>query len=292
MNSAKINGKTKIVGLFGYPVEHTFSPLMHNSAFEALKLDYVYVPFPVAPENLAQGVEALRALGLQGVNVTIPHKEAVMEYLDEISPQAKLIGAVNTIVHREGKLIGYNTDGPGFVKSLEEETGTCMRDKSLVIIGAGGAARAVAIQSALAGARKISLVNRNPARADSIAESIQASGKDCLVETFALADKLWQRSLPETNILVDTSPIGMHPHTQVAPIISPELLSANLLVCDLVYNPQDTVLLQAARASGAKTWGGLGMLIHQGALAFELWTGQKAPLEVMEKAVQDYLSQG
>lgn len=285
----EIDGKTKIVGLFGYPVEHTFSPLMHNSAFEALGLNYRYLPFAVNPKDLSKGVAGIKALGLDGVNVTIPHKETVMEYLDEISPAAKLIGAVNTIVHREGNLIGYNTDGPGFIRSLEEEVETKVKDKSLLVIGAGGAARAVAIQAVLEGAKKITLVNRNPERSLDIADSIKESGRNCSVEIFALADEVWQKNLEQIDIIVDTSPVGMYPNTQVPPIISPELLTSNLLVCDLVYNPQDTVLLQAAKARGAKTWGGLGMLIHQGALAFELWTGQKAPVHIMKQAVQNYL---
>jgi len=285
----KIDGKTKLVGLFGYPVEHSFSPLMHNGAFQHLGLNYAYLPFPVAPENLKQAVEGVKALRLEGVNVTIPHKEKVMEYLDEISPAARLIGAVNTIVYRDGKLIGYNTDGPGFIKSLAEEAQTKVMGKTMTVIGAGGAARAVAVQSALEGVKKIVLVNRQPAKAEAIAASIKESGQDCAVEIHALDELTWKKDLGQIDILVDTSPVGMYPQMEVPPIVEPEFLTPNLLVCDLVYNPLETVLLKAAKERGVKTWGGLGMLIYQGALAFELWTGEKAPAEIMQKAVADYL---
>ena len=286
---SKIDGKTRLVGLFGYPVEHSFSPLMHNGAFHHLGLNYAYLPFPVAPENLKEAVAGVKALGLLGVNVTIPHKERVMEYLDQISPAAKLIGAVNTIVCRNGELTGYNTDGPGFIKSLEMEAKTKVAGKSIVVIGAGGAARAVAIQSALEDAQKIILVNRDPAKAQGIKKSLKESGKNCVVEIYELDDPSWKKGLEQTDILVDTSPVGMYPHIDVAPVVEPEFLTPNLLVCDLVYNPLETVLLKTAKERGAKTWGGLGMLIYQGALAFELWTGEKAPVEIMEKAVMDYL---
>lgn len=289
MTLNRVNGKTKLVGLFGYPVEHSFSPLMHNGAFQHLGLNYAYFPFPVAPENLKKAVEGVKALGLEGVNVTIPHKETIMEYLDEISPAARLIGAVNTIHHKGGKLIGYNTDGPGFIKSLEAETEIKVKGKKILLVGAGGAARAVAIQSALEGAEKIILVNRDLVRAEGIADSINRSGENCEVEIYALDNKAWKEKISEMDILVDSSPVGMYPNTDVPPVLEPEFLTSNLLVCDLVYNPMETVLLKAAKERGAKTWGGLGMLIYQGALAFEIWTGQKAPTEVMQKEVMNYL---
>lgn len=262
---------------------------MHNGAFHYLGLNYAYLPFSVAPENLKEAVAGVKALGLLGVNVTIPHKERVMKHLDQISPAAKLIGAVNTIVCQNGELIGHNTDGPGFIKSLEVEAKTKVTGKSMVIIGAGGAARAVAVQSALEGAKKIILVNRDPAKAQGIEASLKESGKNCILEVYALDDLTWKKGLEQNDILVDTSPVGMYPHIDVAPVVEQQFLTPNLLVCDLVYNPMETVLLKAAKERGAKTWGGLGMLIYQGALAFELWTGEKAPVEIMEKAVMEYL---
>lgn len=285
----KIDGKTKLVGLFGYPVEHSFSPLMHNSSFEHLNLNYAYLPFAVDPKNLHEAVDGIKALGLKGVNVTIPHKETVIPFLDEIAPAAKLIGAVNTIVHKDGRLVGYNTDGPGFIQSLEEECEIKVAGKSLLIVGAGGAAKAVVVQSILEGAKKIIVANRDLAKAQWVNSAVEQSGKNCSVEIYSLDNPLWKDKVEETDILINTSPVGMYPKIDVPSIVPPEIIHPNLLVGDLIYNPRETVLLQAAKEKRANVWSGLGMLIHQGALAFELWTGVKAPIAVMKGAVENFL---
>jgi len=285
-----IDGKTKLVGLFGYPIEHSFSPLMHNSAFQALNLNYAYLPFAVKPTRIAAAVDAVRALDLVGVNVTIPHKENVIPYLDEIDSAARLIGAVNTIVNKDGKLLGYNTDGPGFVHSLESESKIKIKGKKMMIMGAGGAARAVAIQSALVGANEIVIVNRDKEKALAIVQTIRENCSPCLAKAYTFTEKIWQEKLVEIDIFIDTSPVGMYPHLDVEPIVSAQFLRPGLLVGDLVYNPRETVLLRSAKEKGAGTWGGLGMLIEQGALAFELWTGKKPPLNVMTSCIDNFLA--
>lgn len=281
-----IDGKTKLTGLFGWPVGHTFSPLLHNSAFERLGLNYVYLPFAVQPESLAEAVESIRALNICGVNVTIPHKEKIMPYLDKVDEAARLIGAVNTVVNDNGRLIGYNTDGPGFAASLKDELSYSLAGKRMLLIGAGGAAKAVAVQSALSGLKELVIVNRNTDKARLLADSAAKTGCSVSVLDFAALN---QDLMHKIDLVVDTSPVGMYPNVEAEPVIAPELLHSGLLVCDLVYNPEKTVLLKAAEKAGAVTWSGLGMLVQQGALAFQYWTGMAAPVEIMTKALKDYL---
>lgn len=279
-----ITGKTRVLGIFGYPVAHSASPLMQNAAFEASGLDFVYVPFAVSPAALAMAVAGIKAIGMAGVNVTIPHKEAVLELLDETSPEAELMGAVNTIVNTDGRLVGHNTDGGGFLRSLEEEAGFRVAGKTVLLLGAGGAARGVAVRLALAGAHRIIIANRRPERARGIAETVNkhtpASGEIAEMTVQALTGLL-----PETDLIVNTTPIGMFPNTGEMPPLPVEFLEKKHLVADLIYNPMDTTLLRRSRAAGAATLGGLGMLLYQGAIAFELWTGQKAPVDIMRQAL-------
>lgn len=278
-----INGKTKIVGIFGWPVEHTFSPPMHNSAFAHLDLNYVYVPFPVNPEKLGAAVDGIRGLGLAGVNVTIPHKSAVIPYLDKIDQAARLIGAVNTIVNDNGILTGYNTDAPGFVKSLEQDGGITPRGKRIFILGAGGAARAVSIQLALSGAGEIIFSTPVPQEMLGLGDIIMES-TDSKVTEVAWGGAI-NAGLQQVDILINATPVGMHPNTGVMPPVNLEALQHTAVVCDLIYNPRETLLLQKARETGLRTLNGLGMLLHQGAIAFELWTKTGAPVEIMRAAL-------
>lgn len=278
-----INGKTKVVGIFGWPVEHTFSPPMHNAALAHLNLNYVYVPFAVNPEKVGAAVDGIRGLGLAGVNVTIPHKSAVIPYLDRIDEAARLIGAVNTIVNDNGILTGYNTDAPGFVKTLEQDGGITPRGKRVFILGAGGAARAVSIQLALAGAAEIVFSTRVPQKSAELQEIIARSTNTEVSEVLwgdAISDKLQQ-----TDILINSTPLGMYPNIGVMPPVKLEALQDTAVVCDLIYNPRETLLLQKAREAGLRTLNGLGMLLYQGAIAFELWTKTGAPVEVMREAL-------
>ncbi|MBL7184273.1 MAG: shikimate dehydrogenase [Anaerolineae bacterium] len=276
-----INGQTKLVGLIGYPVEHSLSPAMHNSAFAALGLNWCYVPLPMPPERVGEAIAGLRALGFVGANVTVPHKEAVMAYLDHVTPEAQAIGAVNTIVVREG-LIGYNTDWQGFLTALNEG-GFDPQGKRAVVLGAGGAARAVVYALAQAGAQ-VTVLNRTLARAQALVQDFASLFPSLPLCFLPLTPQTLEEQTVEAHLLVNTTPVGMWP--EVDQSIWPEDLAfpGHLAVFDLVYNPCQTKLLWQTRAAGAKVIGGLGMLVHQGAAAFELWTGEKAPVETMYEA--------
>lgn len=283
-----IGGQTRVFALFGDPVEHSLSPLMHNRAFAALGLDCCYVPFRVGCEELAAAVAGMRVLGLGGVNVTIPHKERIMSYLDEVDREAALIGAVNTVVNRDGHLCGYNTDAAGFLSSLSQEAGFDPAGKSAVILGAGGAARASSFALALGDAACLSIFNRDAARAEVLAGDL-AEATGCSVKAGALEDSSLDEALAEAELLVNATPVGMHPRYRHQSPLSREKLHPGLLVCDLVYNPSRTKLLEDAAAVGCRVLGGMGMLVYQGAEAFQLWTGVKAPVEEMRAAVVDAL---
>ncbi|OPX84761.1 MAG: Shikimate dehydrogenase [Pelotomaculum sp. PtaB.Bin104] len=284
-----ISGRTRVCGIFGCPIGHSFSPAMHNAAFTALSLDFVYVPFLVESENLRAAVEAVKALGLAGVNVTIPHKQAVMPLLDEVTESAALIGAVNTIVNQKGYLLGDNTDGNGFLRALEEETRLTPTGKTVFILGAGGAARAVAIQLALAGVKKVYLSNRSRERAEQLAALITKKTK-AVAEVVSWPDgkeEDWRLTgaLRSCDLVVQTTPIGMYPDNSLTLQLPEGIFRPGLVACDLVYNPVETLFLKSARQAGATPMNGLGMLLYQGALSFEQWTGVPAPVEAMKKAL-------
>jgi shikimate dehydrogenase len=282
-----INGRTKICGILGYPLGHSFSPEMQNAAFSAADLDYAYVPFPVEPEHVEAAVKAVKALGMVGVNVTIPHKEAVLPLLDQLSDEARLTGAVNTIVNYSGRLYGHNTDGKGFWRSLGE-AGFFPAGKNVLILGAGGAARAVAVEAALAGIKRLTLANRTEKRAGELARFItEKTGLP--VEVIPWPDQegsaLLREALSGADLVVQATRLGMHPNESEAIPLPYDLLKPGKVVCDLVYNPLETMFLKKAGQAGATAVSGLGMLLHQGALSFELWTGVAAPLEVMREAL-------
>ncbi|MBP2635074.1 MAG: aroE [Firmicutes bacterium] len=277
----EITAKTKKVGLFGWPLGHSLSPVMHNAAFAVTGLDYVYLPLPVAPEFLAQAVEGIRALGFRGVNVTIPHKIAVMEYLDEIDSSAKLVGAVNTIVVDDGRLIGYNTDAKGYIRSLKE-AGVNAAGKSAVILGAGGAARAVVAGFIEAGAASVVVAARDKSKAGNMANLFSASAP---VSGVSWDSEEFAAALANAGIVVNATPLGMYPETKKQPPVEWDLLQSSTVISDLVYNPLITSFLAEGTRRGYTVVGGEGMLIEQGALAFELWTGSKAPTKIMRQAL-------
>ena len=278
-----ITGKTKICGLIGDPVAHTMSPAMHNAAFAELGLDYAYLPFHVRPANLAAAVAGLRALNAVGFNVTIPHKVAVIPLLDDLDPLARRIGAVNTVVNNDGVLKGYNTDASGFLRALIE-AGFEPRDKNIVILGAGGAARAVAYILAERNAR-LTILNRRQELdwAENIASNIKHD-LNTDVAVFELLPEHLEKALYSADILVNATSVGMSPAADASPVPA-RLLKSGLVVTDVVYNPVETKLLREAKAAGAVTVAGIDMLIWQGALAFEKWTGQKAPFALMKRVV-------
>jgi len=275
-----ISGKTRIYGIFGYPVEHTFSPGMHNAAFNKLGMDACYVPFAVSPERLDDAVRSIVPLGLCGLNVTVPHKQNVIAYLDELSEEARLIGAVNTIEVRDGRLIGHNTDGRGFLRSLRSDAGFNPKGKRFLFIGSGGAARAVGFSLALAGAKKILFRDVDIRKADDLARDIS---RKTGVDAGTIPEDLIAVAAAEADCLINATPLGLK-KTDPLPIRRETVLKKHL-VCDLVYNPPETALLKTAKARGAKRLSGLGMLLYQGVTAFELWTHKKAPVLIMKTAL-------
>ena len=275
--------ETKVTGLFGYPVEHSLSPAMHNDAFQELGLNHVYLPFSVEPDNLEEAVAGVRGLNIAGVNVTIPHKQEVIPFLDELSEEAELIGAVNTIVNQNGTLTGHNTDGRGFIRSLKEETDFKAAKGKALLIGAGGAARAIAFQLALEGIEELVVSDLDSAKAENLSDEID---KNLDLEVRAVEQEEVDDLIAELDLLVDATPVGMHPHVDVDPVVSAEVMHDELIVYDVVYNPRETVLLQAAQEAGAQAVSGLGMLLYQGVIAFEIWTGEDAPVEVMRSALE------
>lgn len=272
-----ITGSTNIVGLIGNPVEHSFSPQMHNAAFKALNLDYTYVAFDVNPAYLKTAINGAKSLNIKGFNVTIPHKINVMKYLDKLDDIAKLIGAVNTIDFKDLK--GYNTDGIGAIKAIEEIDS--VKNKNIVIAGAGGASRAISFYLAKYGADKITILNRNIDKAKNLANDILNSN---LIEDIK-TDSISQINnyLNDSDILINTTPVGMSPNINDKPIASAENMHEDLIVFDAVYNPNETVLLKEAIKANAKPVYGIKMLLYQGAESFKIWTGQNPPIDVMEE---------
>jgi len=285
MKSRQISGKTKLVGVMGDPIEHSVSPAMHNMALNAMGLDYVYVPFNVKKADLAKAVQAVRALNIRGLNVTIPHKVEIISLLDDIDSLARAIGAVNVLVNNDGILKGYNTDAEGFLHVLLEH-GVEPEGKNVVILGAGGAARAIAFTLASRGANLI-MLNRTPSNAAKCAADVSnATGQT--VEVLTLDEKNLSDAMERGHILVNTTSVGMFPEKNDA-LVSSNLIRPHFIVADIVYNPYKTRLLIEAEKAGAMTINGLEMLIWQGALAFEKWTGKKAPLNVMRKGATQAL---
>jgi shikimate dehydrogenase len=273
-----ISGTTQKVGIIGWPVGHSFSPAIHNAAFVHCKLDYVYVPLPVEPGQLAQAVNGLRALGFIGANVTIPHKVAIMKYLDEIDETAQMAGAVNTIAIRQSKLIGYNTDANGFMTALEQRKFN-VRDKRVLVIGAGGAARGILAGMASAGVENFFVAARHIEQARQFIH---------LFPQLSVHPVLWpssefQQIVSNMDVIIHATPIGMYPHLAETPLPMTTKLKQSAVVCDLIYNPVMTQLLIQANAEGHSVMGGLSMLVEQAALAFECWTGQVAPRVVMKQ---------
>jgi len=278
-----INTETRILGILGFPLGHSLSPLMHNRALQSLGLNYVYVAFAVARHFLADAVKGLRGLGVAGVNVTVPFKEEILPYLDELSTEAQACQAVNVVKNCQGRLVGYNTDGPGFMAALTE-AGVTPAGQRIVLLGAGGAARAVAYQLGRAGSQHITCVNRTRGKAEQLAEFI--TGQTGVPASAAGWDEEEvEKAVQAAGMLVNTTPVGMFPATREMPPVNPEWFHHELVVCDVIYNPAQTRLLLAARQRGLRTVDGVGMFVHQGALAFEIFTGCPAPVKLMREVV-------
>lgn len=283
-----ISGKTKLTGFFAKPASHSLSPLMHNLAFSHWGIDAVYLAFEVDQTNLRQAVESIRTLNMLGVNVSMPNKTAVLAYLDQLSPEAELIGAVNTIVHQEQRLIGYNTDGMGFVRSVNE-TGHPIKNQKIVVLGAGGAAKAIVVQMALEGAQEITIYKRLNATflplKEYFAKVSEKTGCPIRLHDYADESQL-ALDLSQANLLINATDIGMGSKKDQLPIADVKLLHSQLAVFDLIYSPSETRLIQEAKKMGIKAYNGLGMLIHQGAIAFELWTHREMPVQNIRERLE------
>jgi shikimate dehydrogenase len=282
-----ISGKTRVCGIIGDPIEHTMSPVIHNAAFAEMGLDYVYIAFRVKAEELDKAIESVRALNMRGLSVTIPHKVAVLKLLDKLDPLAEKIGAVNTIVNDDGVLTGYNTDATGFLQAMLER-GVEPKGKNIAILGAGGASRAVSFILADRGANLVILNRRLELDwAVELARRIsQTFSKK--VEALELNRENLMKALEKADILVNATSVGMSPNINETPV-PPDLLRPGLIVYDIVYNPVKTKLLKEAEAAGAEIISGVDMLVWQGVMAFEKWTGKKPPVELMKKEAIKHL---
>lgn len=279
---AEKNYRAELVGVFGDPVDGNPTGALEEAGFAAAGLNWRYLTCRVSVQDLPDAIRGMKAVGMRGVNLTMPHKIAVLKHLDELSKAARIIGAVNTVINQDGRLLGENTDGKGFVRSLTD-AGISLRDKTLTLLGAGGAARAIGVECALAGARKINIINRNQQRARELAETIEKHTAAQAV-TFPWAGTA---ELPEdTQILINATCVGLFPDVDQCPDIRYDQIRSGMPVCDVVFNPAMPLFLQKAAQQGAQVITGLGMLVNQGALNFEIWTGVPAPRDVMMAALK------
>jgi len=286
-----ITGSTRIVGVIGAPVEHSRSPQMHNAALAKAGLDFVYVPFNVSEHAVADAMNGFKALNVVGINVTLPHKQAVIPFLSSISQEAELIGAVNTLTFSEGKIHGENTDAPGFIRALEETGASVPVGKDVVVLGAGGSARAIVVALVFAGVRSVVIANRTLSKAISLAEELSEKtytlknnvGQKTLLTGMGLQDTRLPNAVKNCALLVNTSSSSMDASLPL--IINSEWLQSETIVYDIVYTPPMTTLLTVAAEKQCHIVGGLGMLVHQGVIAFERWTGVTPCVETMQQAL-------
>lgn len=281
-----ITGHTGLTALLGSPVSHSISPLMHNESFRQLNLDYVYLCFDVTEATLPEAVAGLKACGIRGFNLTMPCKNKIVELLDELSPAARLIGAVNTVVNDKGKLIGYNTDGIGYMQAVKD-AGHNILGKTITVMGAGGAATAICAQAALDGVAKIHIFARKSSRfwdrtqtlVNTINETLPC---EAILHDHAEKDAL-RNAIAESTLLLNATSVGMAPNTDATIMEDTTLFRPDLIVSDVIYNPQETLLLRQAKEAGCATFNGMYMLLYQGAEAFRLWTGQDMPIELIKE---------
>jgi shikimate dehydrogenase len=277
--------KTQVCGVIGDPVEHTLSPTIHNTAFVHMHLDFVFLAFRVKPKALEDAVRGMRSLGIRGLNVTMPHKSTVTKFLDEVDPTVKLLNAANTILNKEGKLVGYNTDGIGALKALTD-TGMKLDGKKVLLLGAGGAAKAIAFSLADE-VEELVILNRSAKKARILAENIGRTHHSKVVGNLLSSAQIKKR-VKDCDILINATSVGMAPKIDQS-LVELQWLKRNLWVMDIVYNPLETKLIKNAKAVGARVITGVEMLLNQGAASFEIWTNIPAPIEVMKKAALNKL---
>lgn len=279
-----ITGHTVLTALLGSPVAHSISPMMHNEAFRQLGLDYAYLAFDVPPEQLKTAVEGLKTLNCRGFNCTMPHKTSICEYVNQISQAASLIGAVNTVVNDNGILTGHNTDGIGYMQSVLS-AGFHIIGEHMTLLGTGGAATAIAVQAALDGVKSLTIFNRPGASFDRARNLVDALNRqtNCQVSLYDIADTTSLRtSLQNSRILTNATSVGMAPNTEQSILTDTSLFHEDLIVSDIIYNPEETLLLRLAREAGCPTFNGLYMLLYQGAEAFRIWTGKDMPVPLIK----------
>jgi len=282
----RISGHTGLLALIGSPVGHSGSPAMYNYSFEKLGIDYAYVAFDVKEADVPKALEAMKLFNMRGMNVTMPDKIAAAKCVDELSPAARIIGAVNTIVNDNGKLTGYITDGEGFVANLKDN-GVDIKGKKMVVCGGGGAATAIQVQCALDGASEIKIFNKNDSffpRTVETAKKITEAAPQCAVSVHDIDDEeAFNAAIRECDIFVNGTIVGMKPMDDVSIVKDASVFRPGLVVCDVVYNPEETKMLKEAKAAGCTTIGGKGMLLWQGVAAFKLYTGQDMPVEEVKE---------
>ncbi|MFX1587159.1 MAG: shikimate dehydrogenase [Promethearchaeota archaeon] len=279
-----VTARTKILCVIGHPIEHSMSPIMHNAAIKDLGLDYLYIAFDIPPNRLKEAIKGLKTLNIRGINVTLPYKEKVMKFIDKVDEIAQKIGAINTIKNEDGLLIGRNTDAEGANKALFD-AGCEITGKNVVLIGAGGAAKAISYSLASA-TNKITIINRSEDRAKKLVSELK-NKIDINVESKKYDEIILKEEISNADILINATPIGMFPMIDISPV-SKKIIHSGLFVFDLIYNPLETQLIKDSREIGCQTLSGLDMLVNQGALAFEWWTNKKPNLELMKLKIIEY----
>lgn len=278
-----ISGHTRPFAVLGHPIGHTLSPVMHNASFAALGLDAIYLAFDVEPERLLEVLPAMKLMGFGGVNLTIPHKEVAFRGLEKLDDSARLLGAVNTVQFTEAGMVGHNTDGYGFLRALEEAFGKSPKDDAVFVLGSGGAGRAVALMAAQAGAREVTLADLDLLRSERVGNEIRANFPTTSVHVV-VNPSAQKEAAQKADLVVQATPVGMKPYDKS--LLPPESFRAGQRAFDLIYHMPETAFMKAARAGGAKASNGLGMLLHQGARAFQIWTGQEPSVPAMRKALE------
>lgn len=279
-----LSGHTQPFAVLGHPIGHTLSPVMHNAAFAACGMDAIYLAFDVAPERLLTVLASMRDMGFRGVNLTVPHKEVAFRGFESLDAGARLLGAVNTVEFLPGGLKGHNTDGKGFLRAIAEAFDLTVAGKTLFVLGCGGAGRAVAITAAREGAARLFLADIDNGRVQKLAGEIAGAAPEVKVVTAGANATAWIQNAHEADLLVQASPVGMKPEDRCP--MPPEAFRSGQAAFDLVYNLPETCFMRAAATGGARTANGLGMLLHQGAEAFTIWTGRPAPVDVMRRALE------
>jgi len=285
----KITGYTKLVGLFATPIRHSISPMIQNTAFQALGIDAVYLAFDLGLNCLEQAVASIKNLEMLGANLSMPHKMAAVPMMDELSEAAKLVGAINTIVNQNGKLMGHITDGTGFMRSLKDKN-VEVKNKKITIIGAGGAATAIIVQAALDGVTEIAVYNRKDEFYERVKSKLSFIEKNtpCTIKLHDIENKKQlETDVSESVLLVNATSVGMKPDLEATPIQNFSVIRPDLAVFEVIYTPRETKFLKEAQKRGAKTANGLGMLLYQGAAAFELWTGQEMPIDLVKPIIEN-----